>query len=116
MVAFQNEWDELLKDEFQKPYYRRIHNILKQEYSRYTIYPDMYDIFNALKLTSYSDVKAVILGQDPYHGPGQAHGLCFSDVYKRQTLRSAKITKSSPSRCRWIPRAGSTTWRANFPA
>lgn len=78
MVAFQNEWDELLKDEFQKPYYRRIHNILKQEYSRYTIYPDMYDIFNALKLTSYSDVKAVILGQDPYHGPGQAHGLCFS--------------------------------------
>ncbi len=78
MVNIGNEWDELLKDEFQKEYYLKLRQILAREYRTQTIYPDMYDIFNALKYTSYSDVKAVILGQDPYHGPGQAHGLCFS--------------------------------------
>lgn len=78
MVNIGNEWDELLKDEFQKEYYLKLRQILAHEYRTQTIYPDMYDIFNALKYTSYSDVKAVILGQDPYHGPGQAHGLCFS--------------------------------------
>ncbi len=78
MVNIGNEWDELLKDEFQKEYYLKLRPFLAQEYRTQTIYPDMYDIFNALKYTSYSDVKAVILGQDPYHGPGQAHGLCFS--------------------------------------
>ncbi|MBE5040015.1 uracil-DNA glycosylase [Ructibacterium gallinarum] len=78
MVHIGNEWDDILKDEFQKPYYLRLRSILAQEYRTRTIYPDMYDIFNALRYTSYSDVKAVILGQDPYHGPGQAHGLCFS--------------------------------------
>ncbi len=78
MVHFNNEWDELLKDEFQQEYYLRLRSFLKQEYATQTIYPDMYHIFHALQATSYSDVKAVILGQDPYHGPGQAHGLCFS--------------------------------------
>ena len=78
MVQFYNEWDMLLKDEFQKDYYKRLRDFLKQEYSTQTIYPDMYHIFNALQSTSYSEVKAVILGQDPYHGQGQAHGLCFS--------------------------------------
>ena len=78
MVSLNNEWDELLKDEFQKPYYLELRRFLKHEYATQVIYPDMYDIFNALRSTSYSDVKAVILGQDPYHGPGQAHGLCFS--------------------------------------
>ncbi len=78
MVTFENDWDELLKDEFAKPYYQNLRRFLKYEYSHDTIYPDMYDIFNALKLTPYHGVKAVILGQDPYHGPGQAHGLCFS--------------------------------------
>lgn len=78
MVNIGNEWDELLKDEFQKEYYLKLREFLKQEYFTRKIYPDMYDIFNALKYTSYSDVKAVIIGQDPYHGPGQAHGLCFS--------------------------------------
>ncbi|MBQ8410814.1 MAG: uracil-DNA glycosylase, partial [Ruminiclostridium sp.] len=73
-----NEWDELLKGEFEKPYYLQLRQFLKSEYSTYTIYPDMYDIFNALKLTPYNDVKAVILGQDPYHEPNQAHGLAFS--------------------------------------
>ena len=78
MVNFNNEWDELLKDEFEKDYYITLHKFLKEQYRTKTVYPDMYDIFNALKYTSYSDVKAVILGQDPYHGAGQAHGLCFS--------------------------------------
>ncbi len=78
MVNLGNEWDELLKSEFEKPYYKQLREFLKAEYSTYTIYPNMYDIFNAFKLTPYNNVKAVILGQDPYHEPGQAHGLAFS--------------------------------------
>ena len=78
MVNIGNEWDEILKGEFEKEYYLNLREFLKKEYFTYQIYPNMYDIFNALKYTSYSDVKAVIIGQDPYHGKGQAHGLCFS--------------------------------------
>jgi len=78
MVQIGNEWDEILKDEFQSDYYAQIRETLKLEYASHEIYPPMQDIFNALRYTSYSDVKAVLLGQDPYHGPGQAHGLCFS--------------------------------------
>lgn len=80
MVHFDNAWDELLQDEFKKEYYIKIHNFLKAEYANpaYPVYPNMYDLFNAMKITDYDAVKAVILGQDPYHGPGQAHGLSFS--------------------------------------
>lgn len=78
MVNIGNEWDELLKEEFSKEYYLKLREFLKKEYFSCKVYPDMYDIFNALRYTSYSDVKAVIIGQDPYHGAGQAHGLCFS--------------------------------------
>lgn len=80
MVEFKNTWDSLLSDEFEKEYYKKIRSFLAREYKNpnYAIYPDMYDIFNALKITDYNSVKAVILGQDPYHGPGQAHGLSFS--------------------------------------
>lgn len=78
MVHIGNDWDEILKDEWKLPYYIILRNILKEEYKTNTIYPDKYDIFNALKLTPFERVKAVIIGQDPYHGPGQAHGLCFS--------------------------------------
>lgn len=78
MVNIGNDWDELLKDEFEKDYYLNLRSFLAKEYKQMRIYPDMYDIFNALKYTAYKDVKAVILGQDPYHGFGQAHGLCFS--------------------------------------
>lgn len=78
MVNIGNDWDELLKDEFQKEYYLKLREFLKKEYSTYTIYPNMYNIFNALKYTSLKDTRVVILGQDPYHGPNQAHGLCFS--------------------------------------
>lgn len=78
MVNIGNEWDALLSGEFQKDYYLRLREFLKAEYGSRNIFPPMQDIFNALRYTSYSDVKAVILGQDPYHGAGQAHGLCFS--------------------------------------
>lgn len=78
MVEFKNDWDELLKDEFQKEYYRKLRHFLINEYGSKTIYPDKYKIFEALKLTPYRDVKVVILGQDPYHGENQAHGLAFS--------------------------------------
>ncbi len=74
----KNDWSNLLKDEFNKEYYRKIHNFLVNQYSTKKIYPDKYDIFNALHFTPYKDVKVVILGQDPYHGPNQAHGLSFS--------------------------------------
>ena len=78
MVTFNNSWDEKLRDEFDKPYYQALREFLKEEYNAETIYPSMHDIFNALKTTSYEDVKVVILGQDPYHGPRQAHGMAFS--------------------------------------
>lgn len=78
MVQIGNQWDELLKDEFKKDYYLALREFLKKEYKTQTIYPNMYHIFNALKYTSYENVKVVILGQDPYHGPNQAHGLAFS--------------------------------------
>lgn len=78
MVNIGNSWDEVLKGEFDKDYYLKLREFLKQEYGSRVIYPNMYHIFNALKFTPYEKVKAVILGQDPYHQPGQAHGLCFS--------------------------------------
>ena len=80
MVSLGNEWDALLADEFKKEYYQRIRAFLKAEYANpnYPVYPEMHHIFDALKITDYHAVKAVILGQDPYHGPGQAHGLSFS--------------------------------------
>ena len=78
MVHIGNSWDEKLKDEFEKEYYLKLREFLKAEYSSRVIYPDMHDIFNALKAVSYEDVKIVMLGQDPYHEPGQAHGMCFS--------------------------------------
>lgn len=78
MVSLENDWDEILSEEFQQEYYKKIRYWLKKEYAEQTIYPAMENIFNALRYTPYASVKAVILGQDPYHGPGQAHGLCFS--------------------------------------
>ena len=78
MVNFNNDWDELLKDEFTTDYYIQLRKKLITEYRTQRIYPGMYDIFNAMKYTSYDSVKCVIIGQDPYHGEGQAHGLSFS--------------------------------------
>ncbi len=78
MVHIGNDWDGILADEWAKPYYQNLRRFLKSEYSTRRIYPHMNDIFNALKYTSFEDTKVVIIGQDPYHGAGQAHGLCFS--------------------------------------
>lgn len=78
MVHFGNDWDKILEGEFDKPYYRKLRAFLKSEYLSRTVFPPMNDIFNALRYTSYENTRVVILGQDPYHGRGQAHGLCFS--------------------------------------
>ena len=78
MQIFKNDWGELLAGEMQQPYYKSLRSFLIEEYRTRDIHPDMYDIFNALHYTSYEDTKVVILGQDPYHGRGQAHGLSFS--------------------------------------
>ena len=78
MVSFGNDWDEILKDEFEKPYYQKLRAFLKSEYMSHKIYPHMNDIFNSLKCSSFENTKVVIIGQDPYHGEGQAHGMCFS--------------------------------------
>ena len=78
MVNIGNSWDEILKEEFEKEYYLKLREFLKSEYKTHTVYPDMNDIFNSLKYADYKSLKAVIIGQDPYHEPGQAHGLAFS--------------------------------------
>lgn len=78
MEIFRNDWGQYLKEEMTQPYYRQLRQFLIGEYSTKQVYPDMYSIFNALHYTSYADTKVLILGQDPYHEPGQAHGLSFS--------------------------------------
>ena len=78
MIRLGNDWDEFLTEEMAKPYYLTLREFLKNEYRSRVIYPDMYDLFNALKYTSILDTKVLILGQDPYINPGEAHGLAFS--------------------------------------
>lgn len=78
MIDFGNDWNGILAEEFDKEYYRVLRGFLKHEYETEKIHPDMYDIFNAFKATAYNDVKIVIIGQDPYYQPNQAHGMCFS--------------------------------------
>ena len=78
MAAISNDWLEPLSPEFKKPYYAKLYKTVKEEYSTQLIFPPADDIFNAFAFTPLKDVKVVILGQDPYHGNGQAHGLCFS--------------------------------------
>ncbi|WP_353990006.1 uracil-DNA glycosylase [Pediococcus argentinicus] len=77
-VIIDNDWQQVLEPEFEKDYYQKLRQYLKKEYATQTIYPDMYHIFQAFEWTPFSKVKVVILGQDPYHGPHQAHGLSFS--------------------------------------
>lgn len=81
MVNIGNDWDRLLAGEWEKPYYRELREFLREEYGRETVYPPAEDVFNALRLTPYESVRTVILGQDPYHEPGQAQGLAFSVPY-----------------------------------
>ena len=85
-----NDWDILLKDEFNKDYFKNLEEFVLNEYNTKTIYPPFGDIFNAFKLTPFSEVKVVILGQDPYHEKGQAHGLAFSTPPNRPIPRSLK--------------------------
>lgn len=72
------DWNPLLRDQFAEPYWKELQAFVRDERSRYTVYPPHDEVFAALHLTSYADTKVFVLGQDPYHGPGQAHGLCFS--------------------------------------
>ena len=78
MSAIENDWLEVLAPEFQKEYYRKLYEKVKEEYNTRQIFPESKDLFNALHYTPLKEVKVVILGQDPYHNVGQAHGLCFS--------------------------------------
>ena len=78
MAAITGDWAKALQEEFNKPYYKALYEFIKNEYKTQIVYPPSEDLFNALHMTPLSDVKVVILGQDPYHEPGQAHGLCFS--------------------------------------
>ena len=73
-----NKWDELLKEEYQKDYFHELMNFVKEEYKTKTVYPKQTEVFNAFRYTDFDNVKVVILGQDPYHGVGEANGLCFS--------------------------------------
>lgn len=75
---FDNDWDEVLQEEIQKPYFQELRYTMAREYKQHTVFPPKELLFSALRLTPYKDTKVVILGQDPYHGPGQAHGLSFS--------------------------------------
>lgn len=77
-TLIHNDWQEVLASEFEKPYYAQLHQFLKNEYQNYNIHPDMYHIFQAFEWTPFAKTKVVILGQDPYHEPHQAHGLSFS--------------------------------------
>ncbi|NBX13139.1 MAG: uracil-DNA glycosylase, partial [Acidimicrobiia bacterium] len=72
------DWNPLLRGEFEKPYWKQLQAFVDDERRRHTVYPSREDVFASLRTTSYADVKVLVLGQDPYHGPGQAHGLCFS--------------------------------------
>ena len=78
MQIFKNDWEQYLTEEMQKPYYRELRQFLINQYRSVRVFPGMYDIFNALHYTGYADTRVLILGQDPYHEPGQAHGLSFS--------------------------------------
>ena len=86
-----NKWDELLKDEYQKEYFQNLLQFIKEEYKKKTIYPKQNEVFNAFRYTDFDNLKVVILGQDPYHGPNQAEGLSFSvsnEVLKPPSLQN----------------------------
>ena len=92
MVHLNNDWDEILAPEFQSDYYKKIRYWLKKEYAEQTIYPPMEDIFNALRYTPYHAVKAVLLGQDPDHGPGRRMGCVFRSRRASRRRPRSKIS------------------------
>ena len=99
MVNLGNDWDEILKDEFQKDYYRNLRKFLADEYRKCVVYPNMYDIFNALRYTSFENTRAVILGQDPYHGPS-ARALLLRFERHRPAAVPEKYFSGTFRRCR----------------
>ncbi|MBR2614662.1 MAG: uracil-DNA glycosylase [Clostridia bacterium] len=113
MIELSDKWLEFLKDEFCTPSYKNLRAFLKEEYSSKTVYPNMYDIFNAFKFTDFDSVKVVLLGQDPYHNPGQAMGLSFSvpdgvmlppslqNIYKEIESDLGLTTKKTGNLTRW---------------
>ena len=108
---FENDWDELLCNEFEKPYFINLREFLIKEYAEENVFPKQDDLWTAFELTSYKDVKAVILGQDPYHGPGQAHGLSFSvekGIPHPPSLRNMFKELASDIGCE-IPKDGTLT-------
>ncbi|WP_318616934.1 uracil-DNA glycosylase [Sporosarcina sp. YIM B06819] len=110
-VILGNDWDAVLQEEFAKPYYIKLCKFLEKEYVEQTIYPQMDDLWTAFKWTPFNEVKVVILGQDPYHGPGQAHGLSFSvqpGVKIPPSLRNMFKELSSDIGCE-IPESGTLT-------
>ena len=111
MGAIQNDWLGPLSAEFKKPYYAKLYQTIREEYSTRQIFPPADEIFTAFEMTSLSDVKVVILGQDPYHGDGQAHGLCFSvkpDVETPPSLVNMYKELNSDLGC-YIPNNGYLT-------
>lgn len=114
MTHFNNDWDELLKEETEKEYMNNLRNFLNDEYKKHTVYPKKSELLAALALTPYKDTKVVILGQDPYHQPNQAHGLAFS-VRDGQPLPPSlqniykEIEKSTGKSC---PKSGNLTYLA----
>lgn len=86
MAMITNDWLEAVNSEFRKPYYKELYNFVKEEYSSTVVYPPADDIFNALHLTPLSEVKVLILGQDPYHNVNQAHGLSFSVLPEQKEI------------------------------
>ena len=111
MGAIQNDWLEPLAPEFKKPYYAKLYKTIREEYSTKQIFPPADEIFTAFEMTPLSDVKVVIIGQDPYHGDGQAHGLCFSvkpDVETPPSLVNMYKELNSDLGC-YIPNNGYLT-------
>lgn len=111
MGAIQNDWLEPLTPEFKKPYYAALYKKIKEEYSTQQIFPPAEEIFTAFELTPLSEVKVVIIGQDPYHGEGQAHGLCFSvkpDIETPPSLVNIYKELSTDLSC-YIPNNGYLT-------
>jgi uracil-DNA glycosylase len=104
-------WINVLKDEFEKEYFLELEQTLTQAYEEETVYPPKEDIFTALNLTPFSKVKVVIIGQDPYHGPNQAHGLSFS---VSEHLQRTRIRLRHHSTERWLPRSLGEAWSITF--
>jgi len=109
MIKIGNDWEEVLEQEFEKEYFKKLISKVADEYKNHTVYPAKENIFNAFKYTAFKDVKVLLLGQDPYHGAHQAHGLCFSvqeGVEKPPSLVNMMKELNSDLGCE-IPESGS---------